>query len=225
MWRPHTLALRGLLVSFFLLLSGCASLSPGHDTRSAAEQARLHAAWLNHAAQVRTVQQWQCFGRVGIRAGIRGGTITLAWRQAGNKTDIRLSAPLNQGGIELSGRPDLMRITDSEGHQKFTTDPARTIQQLTGWKIPINALPDWIRGLPHDPSAQLTWDEHGRLARLEDEGWVIDYEHYALVDHRVFLPTQITLQQADVHLKIILEQWTLPPTPPIAIGTTGATTP
>lgn len=224
MGRPKVLSLRGLLVTFFLLLSGCATLPPGH-TPSPAEQARLQAAWLHHAAQVRAVQQWQCFGRVGIRAGIHGGTITLAWRQAGDKTDVRLSAPLNQGGIELSGRPDLMRITDSKGHQQFTTDPARTIQQLTGWKIPINALPDWIRGLPHAPSAHFTWDEHGRLARLEDEGWTINYEHYAFVDHRVFLPTQITLQQADVHLKIILEQWTLLTTPPTAIGATAAATP
>lgn len=201
--------LLGLLTAGILLLGGCASLPPTPPAPTAEEQAHREAAWLRHAEQVRSIPDWQCLGRAAIRVGMKGGSITLDWQQTGKVADVRLSAPLNQGTVELLGEPDLMVITDSAGNQRYTTDPTETIHQLTGWKIPISALPDWIRGLPHGGSARRTLDEHGRLAMLSDGGWSISYDQYELIDQRVFLPTRLTLEQGDIRLRLIVERWQL----------------
>lgn len=203
----HGMIRASFLAGTVLLLGGCASLPP--TPLSATEQARLQGAWERHAELVRAIPDWECFGRAAIRAGDNGGTVNLNWKQTGTVSDVHLSAPLNQGTVELLGKPDLMVITDSAGHQRYTTDPAETVYQLTGWRIPITALPNWIRGLPNDNTAHYTWDEHGRLATLTDGAWSITYEQYEFIDQRVFLPTKLTLEHGDIRLRLAVERWRL----------------
>jgi len=203
----HDMIRAGFLAITVLLLGGCASLPPSPP--SAMEQARLQVAWQRHAERVRAIPDWQCFGRAAIRVGDHGGTVNLDWKQTDNVSDVHLNAPLNQGTVELLGKPDLMVITDSSGNQRYTTDPAETVYQITGWRIPITALPNWIRGLPNDNAAHYTWDEHGRLATLTDGAWSITYEQYEFIDQRIFLPTKLTLEHGDIRLRLAIERWRL----------------
>ncbi|ANJ66496.1 outer membrane lipoprotein LolB [Halothiobacillus diazotrophicus] len=192
-----------------LFLSGCATLPTSTTPRSQAEQTRLESAWHRHEAQIRNIANWQCIGRAAVRTGIKGGSVSLDWRQTGDVTDVRLSAPLNQGSVELLGNAALMVIKDAEGNQRYTNDPTRTLEELTGWQIPVLAIPDWIRGLPHGSNARYTLDDHGRLASLTDAGWTISYEHYELIDGRAYLPMRLTLERGDIRLRLALEQWSL----------------
>lgn len=201
-----TLIRTGIFATTLVFLGGCASLTPPPRP---VVQAQLQSAWLNHAERVRAIPNWQCFGRAAVRVGMKGGSISLDWQQTATMSNIRLSAPLNQGSVELRGKPDLMMITDAQGNQRYTTDPAETIYQMTGWHIPIAALPDWIRGLPNSVSAHLTWDDHGRLATLADGTWIITYDTYELIDRRVFLPTRLTLEHGDIRLRLVIERWQL----------------
>ncbi|MHB9021126.1 MAG: lipoprotein insertase outer membrane protein LolB [Halothiobacillus sp.] len=207
--RPAALGL-----VFLGLLAGCAQL-PTKPELTAAQQQRLMPEWQRHELAVRQQENWQCIGRIAIRTETQGGTVNLDWQQTGLFAKITLSAPLNQGVVELRGQPGLMMITDSSGNKELTRDPEATIAKLTGWQIPINALPDWIRGIPHDSNASFQLNAQGLLHTLQDAGWQIEYEQYTppTAANRP-MPQKITVSKDDVRLRLIVESWQFPPLNP-----------
>lgn len=188
-------------------LGGCAQLPTKLD-RAASLQSRHDPTWLAHEHTVKRFIDWQCIGRIAIRTETRGGTVNLNWRQDGETSTVVLNAPLNQGTVELIGRPDRMLITDSSGQRELTTHPEKSIEAITGWRIPIAALPDWIRGLPHDGSAFIELNENGLLHRMSDDGWTIDYESYRPVPgHNLTMPRLISVSNGSIHLRLVIESW------------------
>ena len=196
-------------------LAGCAQL-PIQPELSAAQQQSLMPTWQRHVLAVKNQPDWQCIGRIAIRTETQGGTVNLDWKQAGELSQIMISTPLNQSMLELKGQPDLMMITDSSGNQEITRDPQATIAKLTGWQIPITALPDWIRGIPHHADAKFNLDAQGLLHTLNDAGWTIEYEQYmpAATNAGLPLPKKITVSKDTVVLKLIVDSWSTPTTEP-----------
>lgn len=189
------------------LLAGCAQI-PLKPELSVAQQQRLMPTWQRHMLAVKSERNWQCIGRIAIRTETQGGTVNLDWKQHDDFSRVTLSAPLNQGVVELKGQPDFMMITDSSGNQEITRDPEATIAKLTGWQIPITALPDWIRGIPHQPSATFNLNAQGLLQTLHDSGWTIEYEQYMPpAAAAIPLPKKITVSKDDVYLKLIVDSW------------------
>ncbi|ACX96002.1 lipoprotein insertase outer membrane protein LolB [Halothiobacillus neapolitanus] len=194
-------------IALTTLLGGCAQ-QPIHLDQTESIQNRLNPTWKKHEQAVRQIADWQCIGRIAIRTETEGGTVNLNWHQIGDTAKIVLNAPLNQGTVELAGRPDMMLITDSSGHRQLTSNPEASIEQLTGWKIPITALPDWIRGLPHDKSALIQLNQNGQLRTLNDDGWLIDYESYMPVPgFDLEMPRKITVTRDDIRLRLVVESW------------------
>lgn len=201
----YRLLLAGITCTF--LLGGCA-LKPIAPGQTASTLRQTNSNWRAHEQAIRQFTDWQCIGRIAIRTQAEGGTVNFDWHQKGDTAKIVLNAPLNQGTVELLGNPDMMLITDSAGHRQLTSNPGASIEQLTGWKIPINALPDWIRGLPHDQSATVQVNDNGRLLALRDDGWLIDYESYmAVPGHDLTLPRKITVSRNDIRLRLMIESW------------------
>lgn len=196
------------------LLAGCAQI-PLQPELSTAEQQSLMPTWQRHALAIKNLQDWQCLGRIAIRTENQGGTVNLDWKQTGDFSRITLSAPLNQGVVELKGQPHLMMITDSSGNQEITQDPQATIAKLTGWQIPLAALPDWIRGIPHQPKVTFNLNAQGLLQTLHDSGWTIEYEQYMPpAAAPIALPKKINVSKDNVTLKLIVDSWSVPPIAP-----------
>ena len=58
--------------------------------------------------------------------------------------------------------------------------PILLLEQTLGLRLPVTGLRYWVRGLPAPgPTALLQTDAAGRLTRLEQNGWVIEYPSYA----------------------------------------------
>lgn len=207
-WRVCVLPFVGLL-TLSAGITGCATLPP---ESAAVDQSAAAALFAQHAQQTRAVINWQALGRLAIRTEQTGGSVSFDWRQRQNTTALILNAPLNQGSLSLTGTPDLMRIEDSSGQSRITQTPDQTLTQLTGWHIPIRALPDWLRALPHSPSAQPVFNDQGQLVYLRDEGWILHYNAYRpAFASGLMMPTEITADHRDIHLRIIIDQWqTLP---------------
>lgn len=200
---PGLLLALGLVIS---LLAGCATTPPGTPAASPGQE----AAWDVHQQKIRALNShWKCSGRAAIRDDNQGGTISLDWRQNGDMFHVRLTAPLNQGAVDLVGNDQQMLIADSEGNRQFTTTPEQTLKRLTGWDLPLRALPDWLVGLPHDVRARKTLDQHGRLISLQDHGWTLSFDRYRYVDNRVFLPGLIDITREGLHVKVLINHWDL----------------
>ena len=76
-----------------------------------------------------------------------------------------------------------------------------------GWEIPLTSLGYWVRALP-DPTMQAEqfFEPSGRLGRLQQDGWDINYNRYQAVDG-VAWPAKLRLQRDDIAVRLVIDQW------------------
>jgi outer membrane lipoprotein LolB len=69
----------------------------------------------------------------------------------------------------------------------------------------------WVRGLPvPDTEATRVLDESGQLSRLEQSGWVINYQRYQLVEGAA-VPSKLQLARDDISVRLVINEWQLGP--------------
>lgn len=185
--------LAGLLA--VLLLAGCATTPSPRSSQPAA-----------------ALTAWQINGRVSLTRGEEGWHAGLLWQTQADTFYLRISGPLGQGGFQLNGDARGVVLVDAEGQTYAARDADALLADVTGWQLPVTGLRYWIRGLPQPAAgqAQMTRDETGRIRRLEQSGWTINYQRYQLVGD-VLLPAKLQLVHADISVRIIIDQWELPP--------------
>ena len=73
--------------------------------------------------------------------------------------------------------------------------------------MPLTGLSDWILGRPtSSPHEIVALDAQGRLMRLKQDGWDIEYASYKTVDG-TDLPGKVLLRSPQLDLKLLVEQW------------------
>lgn len=193
-----------LLLFTLLLLSGCAhqrSLTPPQDV-------------LEHQRQVQAIGDWQLTGKLGIRTAADSGSASLTWAQQIANYQIKLSGPLGQKSMIITGTPDKVRLEQTgEPAQEAKTAEA-LIKKSAGWTLPVAQLAYWVRGVPA-PKLRITHlqqNETGLIAQLIQGGWVINYSNYR---DQTFngvilpLPGKITAEYKDVRLVLVIRDWQL----------------
>jgi outer membrane lipoprotein LolB len=177
-----------------LLLTACAVTPSLNSTRSAAE-----------------FTDWQLNGRIALTHGEQGWHASLLWQEHADDYQLKLSGPLGQGGFQLAGDEHGVVLVDAEGHSSFARDGDALLLQATGWRLPVVGMRYWVRGLPvPDIEATPVYDASGRLNRLEQSGWVINYYKYQLVEG-AFVPSKMQLARDDVSVRLVIKQWQLGP--------------
>jgi len=129
------------------------------------------------------------------------------WLQRQDYFDIRLSGPLGRGATRLTGRPDAVTLEIAgQGHYQADSPEALVERQL-GWQLPVSNLLWWVRGLPApDSRSRLSLDGASRLARLEQDGWQVDYLAYRDEDGYA-LPERIRLEGRDLQVTLVIKDW------------------
>jgi outer membrane lipoprotein LolB len=196
--------LRHLLVfSLIALLAGCAGLT----SREALEGQGDPAQWQAHKRQITQLDGWQISGKIGIRAPRDSGSATLFWLQRQDYYDIRLSGPLGGGAARLTGRPgDILLEVANRGRYQAASPEALLREQLR-LDLPVSNLLWWIRGLPApDSRSRLTLDGNSHLARLEQDGWQVEYQRYAQ-QNGYALPERLKLYGQDLEVTLVIKDW------------------
>lgn len=197
-----------------LALGGCSPLAPRQAPPAASaplgEAARqadaARTAWL--AAH----PNWSFQGRVAITKGRNGGSGRIDWAQQQRQYRIELSAPVTRQSWRLSGDSQGGgRLEGLEGGPRAGEDAQQVLREATGWEIPVNLLPDWVRGqVAVDAAApeQVGYDAEGRLQALRQMGWEIQFqEWYPPSDGRPALPRRIEARNGDAKVRLLLDQW------------------
>jgi len=199
--------MRYLLVFVFLLgLSGCELLVITEPTPSA--EIDVDAAWAAHNKKLNTLEAWNIDGRISLRFEEEAWHATLLWQQIDQAYHIRLFGPFGAGAIELNGSPQSVVLTQ-DGQQQYSQDPEQLLSQQVGYRVPINGLRYWAVGqqIP-DKSAKIEFDEFGRLAQLEQDGWKIRYRAY--VDMGGYtLPSKIFMDNKGLDVRLVIDRWQL----------------
>ncbi len=196
----QSMVMRGIVFSL-ALLTGCAV--PPMTSPEAA------AAWTNREAILLKLTDWNAAGRIGVVNGSDGWHAGFRWGQQGSGYRIDLIGPLGQGRVRVEGDEQMVRIQTADGQTQTAPNPDALLEQAVGARLPVNGLRYWIRGLP-EPGAPptLQFDAEGRLIRLEQNGWTIEYLAYAYAAPlSLELPERISARRQDLSVKLIIEDW------------------
>ncbi|WP_305858076.1 lipoprotein insertase outer membrane protein LolB [Balneatrix alpica] len=193
--------LKYLALAFALLFLCACSQLPQRQLQPAPQ--------LPWRAALQELAHWQLEGKAGLQSKQSYNSLTLTWLQQAYAYQVQISGPLGQGQMQIEGTPELMLLSSPEG-RFVSEDPAALLLERTGWPLPINELPHWVKGLAA-PGGQLlgqTFDEQGRLLSLEQNGWQIEYQDYLQVD-QLWLPRKLQLRRDDWQLKLVIKDWQL----------------
>jgi outer membrane lipoprotein LolB len=192
-----------IALSLIALLAGCA----GFGERESLEGEGRPALWQAHKAQISQLAGWQINGKVGIRAPRDSGSGTLFWLQRQDYADIRLSGPLGRGAARLTGRPGDITLEVANQGRYQAESPEELLQQQLGLNLPVSHLLWWIRGLPApDSRSRLSLDSDSRLARLDQDGWDVEYLRY-VEQNGYWLPERLRLTGHDLQVTLVIKDW------------------
>lgn len=185
------------------LLAGCAGLT----SREAIEGQGNAQQWKAHKAQIAGLDAWQITGKVGIRAPRDSGSGTLFWLQRQDYYDIRLSGPLGRGAARLTGRPGNVVLEVANQGRYEAASPEELLEAQLGWHLPVSHLFWWVRGLPApDSKSKVTLDGASQLARLEQDGWEVEFLAYA-EQNGYSLPQRIKLHGENLDVTLVVKDW------------------
>lgn len=195
--------LLGIITALALvgLLGGCATL-PEPDPAD-------RDAWAARQSALAALADWQVSGRIGVVSGQDGWHANFQWAQRGSDYRIDLIGPLGQGRVVIQGDARETRVQTQDGRQWTAPDAEALLERSLGVRLPVNGLRYWARGLPGPgPTPTLQTDAEGRLTRLEQNGWIIEYPAYAPVV-ALDLPARIIARRPDLSIRLVIEQWSL----------------
>ena len=181
---------------FALMLAGCAALPP---------------ATSQHPQAAADLDSWAFNGRVSLTRGETGWHAGLVWREQAGAYSLRVAGPLGQGAFELNGDAAGVMLVDAD-NQTFTARNADAlVLHVTGWILPVSGMHYWVRGLAApDGAAQVQRDAAGLMTRLEQSGWVINYDRYQSVAG-LSLPGKLRLERDDFAVRLVIDEWLLDP--------------
>jgi outer membrane lipoprotein LolB len=166
-------------------------------------------AWTARQAVLLNLTQWNAAGRIGVVNGPDGWHAGFQWAQQDAGYRIDLIGPLGQGRVRVEGDEQTVRIQTADGQTQTAPNPDALLEQAVGARLPVNGLRYWIRGLPEPGAAPtLQVDADGRLIRLEQNGWTIEYPAYVYAAPlSLELPERIVARRQDLSVKLIIEDW------------------
>ena len=197
-----------------LFTTGCATpvaLPPVED---------VDAAWHLRQATLKSVTAWQVRGRLALRAADQGWHATLNWERDGERHRLDFTGPLGRGHLRLVQDDRGAELQDTEQRIWRAGNAETLLYRATGWRLPLNGLNYWIVGLAApDSVSNQQLDAQGRLKRLAQSGWDIqflEYTHYGSFD----LPSKLYITRqggrveenpafdSTLEVRLSIERWT-----------------
>lgn len=191
-----------LLLLFALYLAGCVSTPTQPDQKIAtAESAQAHIE------KIAAIKQFALKGRIGVQADGKGFSGQITWQHQPDRDLLTLYSPLG-GQIALIEKSDgKVTLTDAKGNTLTEDNWENLTEKTLGWALPLDGLTDWALGRPSAQRVQLqSRDAHGRLTKLKQDDWDIDYQAY--IHHQdTLLPQRLNLRRVEANVKLVVESW------------------
>lgn len=146
---------------------------------------------------------WEFEGRLALKSATGSETPSISWRHHGNEDALRLAGPLGQGAVAIRMRGGHIEIDRGDGDVEVSDQPDELIKARIGFSVPVAALRYWVLGLP-EAGQYYEVDENG----FRQSGWVVHYPQWMRVGGDE-MPRLITVQNADLKLKLVIDQWVL----------------
>ncbi|WP_297809582.1 lipoprotein insertase outer membrane protein LolB [uncultured Methylophaga sp.] len=194
-----------LCLSVIIMMTGCSSIRQTQPSQSPYE------LWQQRQLQQAELQAWAFKGRTAIVQGQEGWNAGINWQEQGQHYQIRLSGPFSQGGVSLDGDQQQVTLTLNDGETLTAPTPEQLLAEAMGWLLPVSALRDWVRGVPYSgaPVDSRELDQEGRLTKLEQAGWQIEFLRYMPFES-YSMPAKVFMKHARLNVKLIVSDWSRP---------------
>lgn len=186
-----------------LLLAACAS--------------RPVAVWTNPGLP----DHWEAEGKAAVRSDKRGGNIYFTWTQLGPDYRIVVRGPLGLGRAELKGSPQQVTLSGDNIQEVSAGSLEDLLEATTHRRAPLSHALHWIRAEPGSAKAELSRGPDGKLTRIKEDGWTIDYLEWS--EEAPNLPRKLTLAGPEGQATVIIGMWRLN-LDPVVDSTPAATT-
>ena len=184
------------------MLSSCAAIKEQKITEP--------ANWRAEQQKRQQIKSWEIRGRLGVQTENNGGSLDITWKQAEQDFSIRLIAPLGAGNYSVQGNGESAKIRFPDGSTKLVSDINIIFSEILEVNLPVDAVKDWIRGLPAKSLAveSISWNEQGLLNTVKQSGWNVEMKKYA--GQKLLLPHVLYLSRDDdeeLDIRVVLRQW------------------
>lgn len=203
-------AVRAAVVTGLLWLAACAMHAPRPSLPAVAGDPAAHQQ--RRAAALAGRPAWALAGRVALSNGRDGGSGRIDWNQDGPRYEVSLSAPVTRQSWRLRGEPGQALLEGLDGGPRHGADARRLLLEATRWDIPVEALAAWVRGVRADEDifgeAGIVFGDDGRLSRLTQDGWTIDYGDWQAVPGQpAELPHRLTATRGEAKVRLVVDAW------------------
>lgn len=142
-------------------------------------------------------------GRIAARYGNESFSGNIAWRHARGGDEMLISTPMGQGVARIVRQGEAVALTTAEPREYRASDAESLTERVLGFRLPLTGLADWVRARPSTESpARAEYSPEGRLLKLEQGGWRIEYQEYAGA-----LPARMRLVYEGIELRLAISQW------------------
>ncbi len=150
---------------------------------------------------------WTAKGKLGLRHNNKAQSINFSWANDKDAFDIRMYGNLGLGSIRVNNVGDYTTLETSDGVRRADS-PENLLYEATGFRVPVRALRHWIvgRASPLSPIDSVSKDDEGRITKLAQEGWHIEYARFH-DDNESLLPRKILVSQNNILLTIVVKSW------------------
>lgn len=162
--RSLAFVAQSALVAAFTLTTGCASTDPARSGTSVPADARPATA----TEPLRLAQRFALSGRFLARHDDKQLAGQFSFRTDGNNTLAEVFSPLGTVLARLAIDAQGATLSLADGTITNEASVASLLSRFTGLAIHDDALPHWLRGLPHGRPATRERD------RFSEHGWLIE---------------------------------------------------
>jgi outer membrane lipoprotein LolB len=106
---------------------------------------------------------------------------------------LDLATPLGSTLARIEIGPDGARATGAQLQETRGPDAEALAEQLLGWRLPVSGLADWLAGRPAPGRAAQVEHADGRIARIEQDNWIIVIDE---LDPQTLRPRRLLLRRA-----------------------------
>ena len=183
--------MRLIALVMLMLLGGCSLLPTAPEP--AARPAQIESA------------PFALNGRIAIKHSGTRHSAGVRWVHKTESDELLLQGPLGQTAARVYR--DAQGATLQDGSKEYQAADAESLmQQVLGWQLPLGGLHRWVLGRAAEGDAQITRDERGRIALLQQNGWEVRYLRYD-GDGPDSLPSRLQLSRDKLQVQLLIDEW------------------
>lgn len=153
--------------------------------------------------------RFELTGRIGVQNGEEGMSGLLRWLHGPDGDELWFSSPLGGSVARLVRDQDGVELVSGNGPPRRAPNAETLTREALGWDLPLTGLEFWILGRPAPGMDSQRVDRDpasGRLTRLVQDGWSIEYRRYLDTEWGA-LPALINLEYGSLQLRFAVDRW------------------